>query len=74
MASKELQDKNPAIIIVPQVEESRRSTNDVVSSSEANTAIWELLDSVLKEYKGYINESRIYGRWYASFEYGGTKR
>ena len=61
MASKELQEKNPAIIIVPQVEESRRSTNDVVSSSEANTAIWELLDSVLKEYKGYINESRIYG-------------
>lgn len=35
MASKELQEKNPAI--------------------------WELLDSVLKEYKGYINESRIYG-------------
>ena len=61
MASKELQEKNPAIIIVPQVEENRRSTNDVVSSSEANTAIWELLDSVLKEYKGYINESRIYG-------------
>ena len=61
MASKELQEKNPAIIIVPQVEENRRSTNDVVSSSEANTAIWELLDSVLKEYKGYINENRIYG-------------
>ena len=61
MASKELQEKNPAIIIVPQVEENRRSTNDVVSSSEANTAIWELLDSVLKEYKGYINENCIYG-------------
>ena len=60
-ASKEIQEKNPAIIIVPQVEESRRSTNDVVSSSEANTAIWELLDSVLTEYRGYINESRIYG-------------
>ena len=39
VASKEIQEKNPAIIIVPQVEESRRSTNDVVSSSEANTAI-----------------------------------
>ena len=61
VASKELQEKNPSIIIVPQVEENRRSTNDVVSSSEANTAVWELLDSILKEYKGYINESRIYG-------------
>ena len=61
VASKELQEKNPSIIIVPQVEEKRRSTNDIVSSSEANTAVWELLDSVLTEYKGYINESRIYG-------------
>ena len=61
VASKELQEKNPSIIIVPQVEEKRRSTNDIVSSSEANTAVWELLDSVLTEYKGHINESRIYG-------------
>lgn len=61
LANKKVQEKNPAIILVPQIEESRRSTNDTNSSSEANTAIWELIDYILEKYKGYINESRIYG-------------
>ena len=61
LSGKTVQKDNPSIIVVPQIEESRRSTNDTYSSSEANTAIWELLDHLLKEYKGYINESRIYG-------------
>lgn len=56
-----VQKQNPAIIIVPQIEESRRSTNDFDASSEANTAIWQLIDSVLLKYKGYINTDRIYG-------------
>ncbi len=50
-----------AIVLVPQIEESRRTTNDLVASSEALTAIWELTDSLLARYKGYIDESRIYG-------------
>lgn len=61
LSSTTIQKTNPAIIIVPQIEESRRSTNDVVASSEANTAIWQLMDAVLKEYQGYINTDRIYG-------------
>lgn len=60
-ASPLVQAKNPAIIVVPQVEESRRSTNDMDASSEANTAFWELLDYLLEKYKGYIDEERIYG-------------
>lgn len=50
-----------AIVLVPQIEESRRTTNDLVASSEALTAIWELTDSLLARYKGYIDENRIYG-------------
>jgi Predicted peptidase len=61
LSGAEVQGKNPAIIIVPQIEESRRSTNDLDASSEANAAIWELLDSVLAKYKGYIDTDRIYG-------------
>lgn len=61
LASRKVQDENPAIVVVPQVEQSRRSTDDLVASSELNTAAWELLDSLLATYKGYINESRIYG-------------
>jgi len=61
LSSAEVQTKNPAIIVVPQIENSRRSTNDVVASSEANTAIWELIDHVLEKYKGYIDTNRIYG-------------
>ncbi|MDQ0204355.1 hypothetical protein [Pectinatus haikarae] len=56
-----VQSKNPAIIVVPQIENNRRSTNDVVASSEANTAVWELLDHILEKYKGYIDTNRIYG-------------
>ncbi len=52
---------NPAIIVVPQIEESRRSTNDFDASSEANTAVWELMDWLLEEYKDYIDPNRIYG-------------
>ena len=61
LSSEAVQSENPAIIIVPQIEESRRSTNDYDASSEANTAVWELLDSVLEEYKDYIDTNRIYG-------------
>ena len=43
------------------MEESRRSTNDLVATSEVNTAAWELLDSLLVQYKGIIDENRIYG-------------
>ena len=55
------QKENPAIILVPQIEESRRSTDDFMASSEANTAVWELVDSVMENYRGYIDENRIYG-------------
>ena len=61
LSSSNIQEQNPAIIIVPQIEETRRSTNDVVASSEANTAVWELIDYILNKYKGYINTDRIYG-------------
>jgi predicted peptidase len=61
LAGKAVQAKNPAILIVPQVEQSRRSTNDFDASSEVNTAAWELIDSLLTKYKGYIDENRIYG-------------
>lgn len=61
LSSKAIQSENPAIIVVPQVEESRRSTNDFDASSEVNPAIWELIDSLLIQYKGYIDENRIYG-------------
>lgn len=50
-----------AIVLVPQIEESRRTTNDLVASSEAVTAIWELVDSILEQYKDYIDVNRIYG-------------
>ena len=60
-ASKEIQAIRPTIVLVPQIEESRRTTNDLVASSEANAAIWQLIDAVLDEYKGYIDENRIYG-------------
>ena len=61
LSSANIQEDNPAIIIVPQIEESRRSTNDYDASSEANTAVWELLDYILEEYKEYIDTDRIYG-------------
>ena len=61
LADKRLQHRNPAIIVVPQVEESRRSTDDMMASSEVNTAVWQLVDSLLLHYKGYIDENRIYG-------------
>ena len=61
LADKRLQHRNPAIIVVPQVEENRRSTDDMMASSEVNTAVWQLIDSLLHHYKGYIDENRIYG-------------
>lgn len=61
LSDKEFQKRHPAIVVVPQVEETRRTTNDFDASSEANTAVWELMDSLLMQYKGYINEDRIYG-------------
>jgi len=61
LSSRKVQDGNPAIVVVPQVEQSRRSTDDLVASSELNTAAWELLDSLLAAYNGYIDENRIYG-------------
>ncbi len=61
LSSDKVQSENPAIIIVPQIEESRRSTNDYDASSEANTAVWELLDAIIEEYSDYINTDRIYG-------------
>lgn len=61
LADKRLQHRNPAIIVVPQVEENRRSTDDMIASSEVNTAVWQLIDSLLLHYKGYIDENRIYG-------------
>jgi len=61
LSGKGVQTENPAIVVVPQVEEKRRSTNDFDASSEVNTAVWELMDSLLAQYKGYIDENRIYG-------------
>ena len=61
LSGETVQSRTPAIVVVPQIEESRRSTNDYDASSEANTAVWELIDSLLEQYKGYINENRIYG-------------
>ena len=61
LAGEEVQAENPAIVIVPQIEESRRTTDDYDASSEANVAAWELLDSVIEEYSEYINMDRIYG-------------
>ncbi|MCR5494417.1 MAG: prolyl oligopeptidase family serine peptidase [Treponema sp.] len=60
-ASPLVQKNNPAIIVVPQIEEERRSTNDLVASSEANTAVWELIDYLLEKYRDYIDTNRIYG-------------
>ena len=61
LSGSAIQSENPAIIVVPQVEESRRSTDDLVASSEVNTAVWELLDSLLEQYADYIDTDRIYG-------------
>ncbi|MBR1813168.1 MAG: SEL1-like repeat protein [Lachnospiraceae bacterium] len=61
LSSAAVQDKNPAIVVVPQIEESRRSTNDYDASSEANPAVWELMEYILEEYKDYIDTNRIYG-------------
>lgn len=51
-AGEEVQSDNPAIVVVPQIEESRRTTNDQMASSEANAAIWQLVDSVLARFRG----------------------
>lgn len=61
LASAAVQAEHPAIVVVPQVEESRRSTDDLVASSEVNTAVWELLDWLLEEYADTIDTDRIYG-------------
>ena len=61
LSSAAVQAENPVIIVVPQVEESRRSTDDMVASSEVNTAAWELLDWLMEEYADYIDPSRVYG-------------
>ena len=61
LASPEVQGEHPTIVVVPQVEESRRSTDDLVASSEVNTAAWELLDWLMEEYGDYIDPNRIYG-------------
>lgn len=61
LSGKEIQSEHPSIIIVPQVENSHRSTDDFVASSDMNTAAWQLIDSLLGRYKGYINEDHIYG-------------
>lgn len=61
LSDKAFQQRHPAIIVVPQVEESRRSTDDYMATSEMNTAAWELIDSLLDRYRGYIDENRIYG-------------
>lgn len=61
LSGEAIQSKHPAIVVVPQVEESRRSTNDLVATSEVNTAVWAMLDSLLVHYKGIIDENRIYG-------------
>lgn len=62
LAGEAVQSINPAIVVVPQIEESRRSTDDYDASSEANTAIWELLDWLIdEEYPDYIDTEKIYG-------------
>ena len=61
LSSAAVQTDNPAIIVVPQVEESRRATDDMVASSEVNTAAWELLDWLMEEYADYIDPNRVYG-------------
>ena len=60
-AGDKVQSKQPTIVLVPQIEETRRSTNDLVASSEANAAIWELMDYILDKYKDYIDVNKIYG-------------
>ena len=60
-AGRLVQSMRPTIVVVPQIEEARRTTNDLVASSEANAAIWQLVDHILEQYKGYIDENRIYG-------------
>ncbi|MBO4360263.1 MAG: prolyl oligopeptidase family serine peptidase [Eubacteriaceae bacterium] len=60
LSSKDLQQRDPSIVIVPQIEEIRRTTDDMCASSEANPAIWQLIDQVLKEYGDYIDDDRIY--------------
>lgn len=61
LSGSAVQSQHPAIVVVPQVEESRRSTDDLVASSEVNTAVWELLDWLLEEYADYLDTDRIYG-------------
>ena len=61
LSSEAVQANGPAIIVVPQIEEDRRSTDDYDASSEANTAVWELMDYLLDEYADYIDTNRIYG-------------
>ena len=58
-----VQGKTPAIIIVPQVEESRRVSNDYVATSECNPGIWEIIDYYIGDspYAKYIDKDRIYG-------------
>ena len=61
LSGPEVQDENPAIVLVPQIEETRRTTDDYDASSEAQPAVWELIDYLLEEYKDYIDTDRIYG-------------
>lgn len=60
-ASDAVQSKQKTIVICPQVTEQQRSSNDYVATSEVNTALWELLDSIIDEYGDYVNTDRIYG-------------
>ncbi len=60
LSSRAVQEKDPSIVIVPQIEEIRRTTDDLVASSEANPAIWQLIDDVLERYGEYIDRERIY--------------
>lgn len=60
LSSEALQQRDPSIVIVPQIEEIRRTTDDMVASSEANPAVWQLIDDVLKRYGEYIDNERIY--------------
>ena len=60
LSSDIIQRKDPSIVIVPQIEETRRTTDDLCASSEANPAIWQLIDDVLRRYSGYIDTGRIY--------------
>ena len=61
LAQMASQKEHPAIVVVPQVEESRRSTDDLAASSELNTAAFELMDALLETYAAYIDTDRIYG-------------